>query len=366
MEITWGFLLLFTIFIFPGLIIRRLYFFGEFSKQFGYNDPLLKTVAYALVPGLINAILAFLIYDTFIGDIDLGKVFDAYKDMSDGTFRHAATPGPTVDQHFKKEVLPFLGLLYLNAFLIGLLSGQLVRWTALDTRFKLFRFKNQWFYLFSGSHRRFKKYQQHFTEANRFLFAKVDVMVEAGGSNQLYSGTLVDYELDTDNCRELSKVVLKDAHRYSKDDNDKVQPKAIPGNLFVLDCSKLVNINVTHVYETEQERAGRTQAYMQSGINWIVVITILIFPLLFFRIDVIHGVWYDRLMAMTWLGKVFAWLFVAQLIQLPNPIVQDRTTKLFRYATLREWILKIVMTPVLYGVAVGMDNFSKWFLSLFA
>ncbi len=370
MEITWGFLLLFTIFIFPGLIIRRLYFFGEFSKQFGYNDPLLKTVAYALVPGLINAAAAYLMYDGLFGDIDLGSVFDAYKNMSDGDYRHADAQGPSLDEHFRNEVIPFLSLLYVQAFMLGLLSGQVVRWTGLDTRFKILRFKNQWFYLFTGIHRRFKKYQPHFTEDNRFLFVKADVLIEAGGTTKLYSGTVVDYELDPNDCRELSKLVLKDAQRYSKETDkqgkEKYAPKTIPGNLLVVDCSKLVNINLTHVYETDEQRHSRTQSFRQSWTNWLVVGTILMFPLLFFRIEAIQYGWYDRVMGMTWLGKLFAWLVVAQIIQLPNPIVQDRTTRIFRYATLREWLLKIAMLPVLWFIAVWVDKFGKWVLSLFA
>jgi hypothetical protein len=366
MEITWGFLLLFTVFVFPGLIIRRLYFFGEFSKQFGYNDPLLKTLAYALVPGLMNAILTILLYDGFFGAIDLGRIFDAYKDMANVAYRHASATGTSVDDHFRNEVLPFLGLLYMLAFITGAISGQAVRWTGIDTKLKLFRFKNQWFYLFTGNHRRLRKYQAHVKDTNRFLFLKVDVLIEAGGGLKLYSGTLVDYELDADNCRELSKVVLKEAHRYADNGQGKLTPKLIPGNLLVVDCSKLVNINLTHVYETDQQRHSRAQAFRRSWINWIVVLTMLILPLMFFRIDAIQWAWYDKMMNMTWLGKLFAWAFVSQIIQLPNPIVVDRKTKEYRTATVREWILKIVMLPILYLVALGVDDLSKWFLSLFA
>jgi len=370
MEITWGFLLLFTVFIFPGLIIRRLYFFGEFSKQFGYNDPLLKTVAYALVPGIINATLSFLLYDGLIGDVDLGRVFDAYKDMSDGAYRHAKVTGLSLDDHFRSEVLPFLALLYVQSFMVGLLSGQLVRWTALDTKFKIFRFKNQWFYLFTGLHRRFKKYQPHFTEGNLFLFVKADVLIEAGGTTKLYSGTVVDYELDPNDCRELSKVVLKDAQRYSKKTDQQgkemMAPKTIPGNLLIVDCSKLVNINLTHVYETDEERSSRKQSFRQSWNNWTVLVSMLLFPLLFFRVPAIQADWYATLLAMTVVGKLFFWVVVIQAVQLFNPFVKDPKTMDFRIARGKEWAVKVVLLGVLYGVAVGIDNLSKWFLSLFA
>lgn len=369
MEITWGFLLLFTVFIFPGLIIRRLYFFGEFSKQFGYNDPLLKTVAYALVPGLLNATLAFLVYDGLFGDIDLGRVFDRYKDLADGSFRHSQNEGKPLDAHFRQEILPFLALLYLQAFLLGLLSGQLVRWTGADTRFKILRFKNKWFYLFTGIHRRIRKYQPHFQEENRFLFAIADILVEAGGSTKLYSGTVIDYELAADDCQELRQVVLKDAQRYSsqalEDGKEVFAPKRIPGNLLVVDCAKMVNINLTHIYETDEQRHSRTQAFRRAWSVWVVVVTILIIPLPFFRIDAIDYAWYDSIMRMTWLGKICMWVVASQILQLANPYVQDSESKLFRTAEWKVWAAKILILPVLWLIAIGVDKAGKWILSWF-
>lgn len=365
MEITWGFLLLFSVFIFPGLIIRRLYYFGEFSKQFGYDDPLLKAVAYALIPGLINAIFAFLVSDWFFGGIDLGQVFDAYKDMSDGAHRYGSSVGFSVDEHFKNEVLPFLGLLYLQAVMFGMISGQFVRWTGLDTRFKLFRFKNQWFYLFTGLHRQFSKYRPYFTDSNRFLFVKADVLVDMSNGTKLYSGTLVDYELDPGNCRELSKVVLKDAKRYSKNDEAKVVAKDIPGNLLVVDCTKLVNINLTHVYEDDKERNARDQVFRQKWNNVFLLLSLITFPLLFFRIDALNAGWYDTVMGMTWMGKFFAWLVLIQAIQLFNYVVQDPKTKEYHRADLTQWAYKLSLLVVLFFLAQAADWFGRVVLSWF-
>jgi hypothetical protein len=365
MEFTWGFLLLFTVFIFPGLIIRRLYFFGEFSKQFGYNDPLLKTLAYALVPGLINAIAAFLIYDGVFGGIDLDRILDAYKELANEDPPNGPSRIVSLNKDFKAEVLPFLGLLYMLACMIGAISGQAVRWTGIDTKFKILRFKNQWFYLFTGNHRRFRKFQPHVKDANRFLFLVIDIMVEAGGKTKLYSGTLVDYELDPNDCHELSKVVLKDAHRYAECDNGTLAKKPIPGNLFVLDCSNLVNINLTHVYESDEARVVRDRSFRQSWNNWTVVITILLLPFMYFRIDAINYGWYAALMEMTWVGKFFAWMAAGQLVQMFNYVVQDKRTKEYRKATAREWALKLVMLPVLFVFTLGVDRFAHWMLSWF-
>ncbi len=366
MEITWGFLLLFTVFIFPGLIIRRLYFFGEFSKQFGYNDPLLKTVAYALVPGLINATAAFLLFDWLFNDIDLGHVFDTYKDLSDNGKRFRDLAEFSMDHHLRKEILPFLLLLYVLAIFMGAVSGQLVRWTAIDTKLKLFRFKNHWFYLFTGEHRRLTKYKPHYDTQNRFLFAKVDIMVESGGKNHLYSGALVDYELDPNDCRELSKVVLKDAHRYSKDANNAVVPKAIPGGLFVVDCGNMVNLNLTHVYEPDEAHAAHRQGKMQTWTNWVNVLALVSLIFVFIRIDSFHAPWYIWVMDLTVFAKLFFLFVLLQIVLLLNIYVQDPKTKVLRLASRMEWFARGLLIALFFLLTLGAERLAQAILGWWA
>lgn len=365
MEISWGFLLLFMVFIFPGLIIRRLYFFGEFSKQFGYNDPLLKTLAYALVPGMINAIAAYLIYGAFRA-IDIGEVFHSYSTLASGTYDRTGTPGPSMDTRLRSEVLPFLGLLYALAVFIGATSGQLVRWTAIDTKLKLFRFKNHWFYLFTGEHRRLTKYKPHFGTRSRFLFVNVDVMVESGGRTHLYSGTLVDYELNPDDCRELSKVVLTDAHRYTKAGDGTVGTKSIPGGLFVVDCTKLANLNLTHIYEPDEEHTLHRQGKMQTWTTWVNVLSLVSLIFLFVRIDTFNQEWYVWIMDLTLFAKLFFMTVLLQTVQLLNIYVQDPKTKILRLANGLEWFARGALIGAFFLLTVGAEHLARAILAWFA
>lgn len=62
MEIAVNSFVLFLLFIFPGIVFRRFYYVGEFSKQFNSNN-WVNTFYISLVPGLIIQIIS---YFTFV------------------------------------------------------------------------------------------------------------------------------------------------------------------------------------------------------------------------------------------------------------------------------------------------------------
>ena len=91
---------------------------------------------------------------------------------------------------------------------------------------------------------------RHLKEGNKkHLFTIADILVDSDGSSNLYSGVVVDYELSENNCQVLNKVMLQNAERFTKKDNNRRERVNIPGNLFVVDCSKMKNINLTYVFE---------------------------------------------------------------------------------------------------------------------
>ncbi len=86
MDITLGFLVILTLVVLPGLIFRRLYYYGEFSKQFSANHSLFNLLAISCVPGLINLLLILWGYDLFITEIDFGAIIDKFKQINDPNF----------------------------------------------------------------------------------------------------------------------------------------------------------------------------------------------------------------------------------------------------------------------------------------
>lgn len=72
MNFTFGLVALFLMLVLPGMIFRRMYFLGEFSKQISIGEPVVKTIIYSTIPSVVIQVLCLYIYDKYILSIDLG------------------------------------------------------------------------------------------------------------------------------------------------------------------------------------------------------------------------------------------------------------------------------------------------------
>jgi hypothetical protein len=351
MVLTWTFLLLFVLIIIPGFVIRKLFYYGEFSRQFGSHAPILKQIFYLLIPGLVNLISTTYIYHNLISSIDLGAVIDVYKDFHQPDKRFKEINGYTVLQQAHMSAMPYIGILYTTAILTGLLCGRVIRITGLDLRFKLLRYKNTWFYLFNGFHSRIKKYSgphQKIPKKHKFQFTQADVLIKST-PDRLYSGIVVDYELKDDNCQELKTIVLKDAKRYSSSRNEHGAKElvAIPGNLFVLDCKELININLNFVYGAKD---GSVISNIPKYVFLIFgVICILIVPLFIFKIKWFDWEIYSNLMTMPFWARIVFYLFTIQILQVFIPYYEENGR--YKIATFKIHLLRIVMLIVLFSLS---------------
>ena len=79
--------------------------------------------------------------------------------------------------------------------ILGVLFKALVRNLKWDREFKLFRFQNEWHYLFSGEILDFPRVQGRFEDVNMRI---VDALVETSEDPYIYMGILADYILKKD------------------------------------------------------------------------------------------------------------------------------------------------------------------------
>lgn len=321
MDISLGFVVVLTLILFPGLIFRRLYFYGEFSKQFNSGNNILVVIALATIPGIVILTSTYWFYDSFFTKIDLGEIIDKFKDINSSDFRFEQEKVTDLEVLIREKAAPFLGFLYLISTLFGLISGRFIRISRLDTKFKLLRFKNYWFYLFNGQHTGFKK-MKHLKEKNKkHLFTKADILIDSNSETLLYSGILVDYELDNNDSTTLSKVMLEKAERYSSRDGKRV-PVQIPGQILVVDCSSIKNINLTYISEKSKDILTSKIPINTEVIFGLIII--LLIPVFIFKIDGINWSIYKTYFSLPWYSKILVFLLTTQFLSLINPFVKEK------------------------------------------
>ena len=321
MDISLGFVVVLTLILFPGLIFRRLYFYGEFSKQFNSGNNLLVLIALASIPGIVILTSTYWFYDSFFTKIELGEIIDKFKDINSSDFRFEKEKVTDLETLIREKAAPFLGFLYLISIMFGLVSGRFIRISRIDTKFKLLRFKNYWFYLFNGQHTGFKK-MRHLKEKNKkHLFTKADILIDSGSKPLLYSGIVVDYELDSNDSTILSKVMLEKAERYSLRENQRV-PVQIPGQILIVDCSAIKNINLTYI--SEKSKDILTSKIPNNTEVVFSLISILLIPIFIFKIDSISWSTYESYFSLSWYAKILAFLLTIQCLSIFIPFVKEK------------------------------------------
>jgi hypothetical protein len=220
----------------PGLIFRRFYYTGEFSKEF-FKSNFSDLVFSAVVPSfLIHGLLYFPIHYTNTIDFDLLSIlFSGTSEVKDIGIAFSK-----IEKSLTLIVSYFL-LAFLLSAVLGLTLKFIVRKFKLDRKLNLLRFKNEWHYLFSGEILDFPNVSGN---ADEISFSVVDAMVESSEGSLLYSGILSSYVLNKDSG--IDRIYLSDVkRRFLKDDKKDAYYK-MPGEFFVLPFDTIVNLHITY------------------------------------------------------------------------------------------------------------------------
>jgi hypothetical protein len=251
--------------------------------------------------------------------IDIGEVVDKLKDINNPNFRLTKSNDTSINDLINNRAAPFIGFLYLVSIITGSLLGRLIRISRLDTKFKLLRFKNYWFYLLNGQHSGFKKLK-HLKERNKkHIFTNADILIDSNSKTHLYSGIVVDYELQENDCHALSKIMLQNAKRYSLRGGNMV-PVEVPGTILIVDCVTMKNLNLTYIYE---ETKTILNSKIPNNLELIFsLFIILIIPFFMFQAESLDFDFYSSYFELKWYLKVLVYLIVTQLPSLLIPFVK--------------------------------------------
>jgi hypothetical protein len=247
------------IILYPGFLFRRFYYTEEFSKEY-FKQSVTDLIFSSIVPGFLLHFLGYLFFLKGRTEIDVVTV---------GTLLSGTSDPAKVTEAFKAIYFKaphiisyFVGVCIVGMF-AGLLAKLVVRNLKLDRKYKLFRFQNEWHYIFSGEILDFPKVPG---QADEVDFSYVDALVRTDEGTVIYSGLLAEYILSKDGG--IDRLYLTEVkRRFLKDDiipNGGVpeNPEAadqdkryyyLPGQFFIIPYSHVINLHITYYKVTVTE-----------------------------------------------------------------------------------------------------------------
>lgn len=314
------------------MAFRRSYFNGQFSKQISVNEPLFKTILYSLIPSIIflypDSLLFQLMFQT---ELSLVGILDLNNSAQSGNVKLAEYFGVAKNQKDFMIFFGFTGFMTAFNYGLGVLFYWIVRALKLDIRLKILRFKNNWAYIFSGEACDFRSFSLKSIKENRshvHEFTYLDVLVRKNDAdNVLYTGVLIDYEVNPQDISKLERVFLSKATRYGKSNDGGVVEKTIPGDFIVIEGENIINVNVRYKWGEVQKvfinrfnKLLRYYKYVVFALLTFVVPVLILFPLEFLRVNN----FFTHLYAVPLLSRILIVLVVLQCIALLVPIKEKR------------------------------------------
>ena len=332
-----------TIFIFPGIIFRKFYYIREYSKEFDKGN-LFERFIWTIFASVMILISSFLIY-TFIVDIWRKEPLPYLSYDSIKSIHQEISNNSLPENIENKDTYRDFSLLMLSIYLLSGIMGfvwYLLTKSPILKRMGLFKKMNYWEDLVKGVH------YKNEDDTLMHSYTLVDVLIDTGTNNKLYSGELKDYYINhIDN--QLQTIVLSQVQRYKKEEQKQENgefpcvitiKKDIPGHYFIIEKNKILNLNFTYVYQKKDQSTIYGYIY-----NFIRIISIGLFisliTSLFF--NTIHAYTYNILRIITYT------IFGSILILIINKFLKIAIS--WQWSSWKReysWILIISIIPFLW------------------
>ncbi|WP_439582042.1 hypothetical protein [Dyadobacter bucti] len=335
--------------IVPGVILKKFYFQGKFTTQFGagiFADRLISSIFLGF---MIQLVSLFTIGKYFEISLEsFVKPFTIYT----GDIAKQSLPNDAYD-HIKYLFLYLISNIVVGAG-IGTIAHKIVRLLRLDVIFHIFRFDNQWNYYFRGD----ILYSWDFKprKKGKVLSTVVDLIldVDHDGKKKMVSGILTEYSISS-KTGELDLIYLTEAKRFShkyidgKDEETGLETKRkvgmtdIDGDCMIIPYNKVIDINLHYIIK-EIDRTKRKEILTTVfGILTLAGVTFLmVFP---WWLDVS----FLRLIAGI-ITSMFGWILgVTLLIDL---FVSDDDKKM-------TWGARLSLLTLIVVIAVGVLKIYK-------
>ena len=235
------------ILLYPGFIFRRFYYTEEFSREY-FKQTITDLLVAAILPSALLHILGYYLFISHRYNLNIATIGTLLSGTSDGAKVTAAFQN--IYSNAGKIVVYFICISLLAA-LLGLLCKYIVRKAKLDRRFKLFRFQNEWHYIFSGEILDFPRVPG---DASDISIRYIDALVKSDQGTIIYTGILADYVLSKDGG--IDRIYLTNVKRRYLRDDKLNQPQEnndndgryyhLPGQFFIIPYTQIVNLHITY------------------------------------------------------------------------------------------------------------------------
>lgn len=256
--------------IFPGIIFKRFYYQGQFTKQFGaglFADRLITSIFW----GTIVQGISFLFFSRY-----LGFTYTQIRPNIQQVYEKIGTNKlPDISYINLEYILTYLVVVVFFAGASGFLAHKFIRNLKIDLRSEIFRFSNHWNYIFTGEIRINKKFGV--LNNRKYKETIVDIILEESSDrNKMLSGYLEDYTISRD-TGQLETIYLSGASRYSKSGE---QFKPIQGDCLVIPYNKVLDMNLRYVFSVDdpQSIANTLSKILKELVFPIGSIAIIFYP----------------------------------------------------------------------------------------
>lgn len=254
-----------VILIVPGIIFKRFYFQGAFSKQFN-SGLFADRIITSLFWGILVQIISLLSYSRII-NIKYSefktRALVLYKDVLGNNL-------PNLSLSQLVNILLYSMYSVCLAAALGLFFYKLVRALKLDLRSPAFRFLNHWHYYFRGEILQTKEFNGN--SIGKVISTEVDVMTkDDDGKSNLFSGLLTQYTLNQKH--ELEALYLTGCTRFSQSLG---ATKVIPGDIFIIPYATVQNLNIRYNFQIKQKKEWFK--YIVMGFSGLVLLFSLSYP----------------------------------------------------------------------------------------
>lgn len=332
MEIALNSFALFLLFVFPGIVFRRFYYVGEFSKQFNSGN-WVNTLYISLVPGLIIQIIS---YFAFVNLINTNVSFNNYEFINAIYVKIKKDSLPK--ELFNFELLSWIFLYLFTtvfiSFILAQICWKIVRTFNLDIKFSTLRFNNYWHYYLSGESLKFKDFKGLLSNKDLVVaLTEADVLVDIGNDGtKLYKGFIRQHTI-CKNTGDLKAIYLTDVRRFRKDSvNNSVEIREVPGHIMIIPAEKIININLTYI--TRIKKYTNYSALFLAILNLVILFLVMFNPLdLFLRDTTLFG----DIVGRMWL--FFDWLIIVTFVDTLVNSKKHENVNSMRYGLLTFFVI---------------------------